>query len=252
MIVKSYAFTHSALAQFSEEERVALFHLGHLHNELLWSQKHLRVWNNRQGEIEPETNGRVFAFVSSIARFAGQLRETYKAIRVDYFSTQLSKKYHARLTPQTQAALDSLGRYYAGRNMVMEIRDKLAFHFDGAEFKNHIATLSPNQPHRFLIGEHSGNTFFEFAHNVNASCLLALSGEADTEAAMTRLVTEVIGDVADWTFRFITEFIILVLRETQGVAAEITLQNVPLDSDVHLPFFTRASARSDATAVAVP
>ena len=133
----------------------------------------------------------------------------------------------------------------------MEIRDKLAFHFDRVEFKSHIATLSPSQPHRFLIGDHAGNTFFEFAHDVNARCLLALSGEADTETAMTRLAKEVVGDVADWTFLFLTEFLILVLREAQGVAGEITLQNVPLDSDVHLPFFTRLRVQSDAIVVPV-
>lgn len=240
MRLRSHAFVHSALANLSENERVALFHLGHLHNELLWSQKHLLwVWHNRREESEPETNTRVFAFVSSIARFAGQLVEANNAIESHYYGTQLSRRYHGLLSVETQQALASLRRYFGNTNLITKIRNNFAFHFDVSQFRTHVAALPSTHPHRFLIGEHGGNTFFEFAHNVHAQALLSLADATNVENALERLSREVAGNIPDWIFAFITEFILAIFRQTNGVAAEITLQNVPNDSEIHLPFFTQ-------------
>ena len=44
-------FNNSEINQLSEKERIALFQFGHLHNELMWTQKHLLwVWNQPQNE----------------------------------------------------------------------------------------------------------------------------------------------------------------------------------------------------------
>src|SRR5688572_7706349 len=96
-------FRHSDLGRFSDEERIALFQLAHLHNELLWAQKHLLwVWHIPPNEAGPAVDGRIFAFVSCMGRFAGILRETYKAIDSVYYKSRLSKAYHSKLTSEPE------------------------------------------------------------------------------------------------------------------------------------------------------
>jgi hypothetical protein len=233
-------FKHSELQRFSTEERVALFQLAHLHNELLWAQKHLLwVWHQPDGEEGPAIDGRVFAFASCMGRFAGILRETYKSVDTVYYKSRLSKSYHSKLTPSARDALDSLRRYYSGRNAVMDIRDKLAFHSDSTMFSEHIQTLANDRTHQFVIGENAANTFFGFAHDANVACLLALSGATGVEEAMNKLHDEIVGSVADWTFEFLTNFLLLVLQETAGDRGELDIK-VPKDESVLLPFFTEA------------
>jgi len=238
MKLSLFQFQHSQLARFSTEERIALFQLAHLHNELLWAQKHLLwVWHQPPGEEGPAVDGRIFAFVSSMGRFAGILRETYKVIDSVYYGSRLSKLYHQKLPLVARDALDSLRRYYSRRNAVMDIRDKLAFHSDSSMFDAYIQTLTDDQTHQFCFGERADNTFFSFAHAANTACLLALSGATGVEEAMVKLHEEIVGSVADWTFHFLTTFLLMVLQETAGKRTEIEV-SVPKDDNVFLPFFT--------------
>lgn len=231
-------FPHSSLSRFSAQERVALFQLAHLHNELLWAQKHLLwVWRQPLDEKGPALDGRAFAFVTCMGRFAGLLRETYKAIDVVYYGSSLSKTYHHKLPKEASEAIDSLRRYYSHRNMVIDIRDKLAFHSDSDLFTNYVQALGDCRMHQFVIGDHAANTFFTFAHEANSAHLLALSGAEGTEEAMGRLHEEIVTSVADWTFSFLTAFLIIVLKDTEAQRQEIDIP-VPRDDTVFLPFFT--------------
>ncbi|WP_414665160.1 hypothetical protein [Horticoccus sp. 23ND18S-11] len=239
MKITAFTFEHSELSKLTADENVALFQLAHIHNELTLSQKHLLwVWN-RDGEgVGPDLDARIFAFTSSIARFAGQLREAYKAIDRVYYGSTLSRDYHSQLSTRSQEALVSLKRYFSSRSVVMDIRDRLAFHHDIDLLKQTLSAFDPSEEHAFYFGEGAGNTFFGFAHHATAITLIGLSRESDVDRALIRLAEEVVGSVADWTFHFISDIISLVLQKTSGRKSEIMLNGVQSDDKISVPFFS--------------
>jgi len=204
----------------------------------MWTQKHLLwVWNQPQNESDQALDGRIFAFISTIGRFAGLLRETYKAIDKIYFKTQLSKKYHAQLDSKAKDAIKELKKYHSKKNLIREIRNKLAFHSDFNLFGSYLSDISDDSVYQFYSGEHAGNNFFKFAHDANAACMLDLTGATDVDKAMTILRKEVVGVVADWTFEFLTSFLILILQNTSRIREDVDFE-APLDDKIVLPFFT--------------
>jgi len=68
---------------------------------------------------------------------AGKIHECWKLIRVRYFGTGLSKKYHSIILAETKADLRELQRYFkSGSNIIARIRNEAAFHYSNADVRD--------------------------------------------------------------------------------------------------------------------
>jgi hypothetical protein len=135
------------------------------------------------------------------------------------------------LSTKAEASLEELKKYFGRRNLVTEMRKKMAAHADIEEIRNAYRTLPHDEMLVDYISENRGNCLYYSSElvRIKAMCQLAhLSG--DPQKAVNQILKE-INRVSklfgDFTLEFMKAFMVKYVMVTSGDIDTIVIDNCP-------------------------
>ena len=233
-------FSKKHLDQLPKEEKVFFVQLTHLLDELSILSKCVVFASNAiEVKQEVEKTAQRMQALFFIRILAGKIYEGWQMFHASYFSSQLSQKYDKLLSNSASGSIEELKRYFAKNNLIYEIRNKYAFHYDRKNVENQLNHIAQDETLSMLISEHQGNNLFSFSDAIINSSILNYINPNDQQKAMDTFVEEVLPKVCKWFQNFGYGFIELIIKNLESNCEEIELEVVPTIEDVKLPYFVR-------------
>jgi hypothetical protein len=144
------------------------------------------------------------------------------------------------LSNTSRDILNELKGYFSKTNIIHDIRNKYAFHYDRQRVQEEIQSVPQDAMQMMFVAEHSGNCLFAFADTMINSSLLNAIDSANPSQAVDVLIEEIAVKVCRWFQDFghgCVEVLCKQLGEKSTTDGEI--QNVPINDDVGLPYFVQ-------------
>lgn len=233
-------FSKKHLDQLPKEEKVFFVQLTHLLDELMILSKCVIFASNtieaKQGAEKSAQRTQALFFIRILA---GKIYEGWQMLNTSYFSSQLSQKYDKLLSNLASESIEELKRYFAKNNLIYEIRNKYAFHYDRKNVEDQLNHITQDETLSMLISEHQGNNLFAFSDTIINSSILNSINPNDQQKAMDTLVEEVILKVCKWFQNFGYGFVELIIEKLRFDCEEIELEDIPAIEDVKLPYFVK-------------
>ncbi len=228
------------------EERAVFLTFAHIMNEVN-ALLRASVWSaNFSSPVQAIGDGQVSLTLMFIKLLAGKLNEAWQVINGAYFSKQLSREYHTRLSTRGRDALAEIKRYFSGQlNKVQVIRNSDAFHYSPAELASVLPSVSEPLT-SYMQHESPQNDLFYFAEAVAAEALFQSIGMDNNNDTLYKLVDELFKLCASFANFFYD--IMGTALEKLGQSAWLSgAEEVKFDSlmkfnDVHIPWFTERDA----------
>jgi len=233
-------FSKKHLDQLPKEEKVFFVQLTHLLDELsILSKCVIFVSNAIEGKQGVEKTAQRMQALFFIRILAGKIYEGWQMFRASYFSSQLSQKYDKLLSNSASESIGKLKRYFDRSNLIYEIRNKYAFHYDRENVENQLNCITQDETLSILISEHQGNNLFAFSDTIINSSILNSINPNDQQKAMDTFVEEVILKACKWFQNFGYEFVEFIIKNFEFNCEEIEFEVVPTIEDVKIPYFVR-------------
>jgi hypothetical protein len=232
-------FNRLELDKLQIDEQVFFVQLAHLINELTILQKFVIFSVNIvKSSTGVRRTAQVIQTLFLIRTMAGKLNEGWQMMARSYFGSKLSQAYDNKLPDAAKNSLEELKKYFSKSNIINEIRNKYAFHYDNEKIKEVIRYIPNDYMQTMFISEHSGNCLFAFADTIINNSLLNAVNSADPHQAIDRLFEEIAVKVCRWFQDFGHGWVEAVCRELEFKSTtDIELQDVPSIGDIGLPYF---------------
>ncbi|MCK4325610.1 hypothetical protein KAW55_02520 [bacterium] len=238
-------FLKKHLKQLSKEEEIFFVQLTHLLDELMILSKCVIFSSNaietKQGLEKTAQSTQALFFIRVLA---GKIYEGWQMLHASYFSTQLSQEYDKLLSGLASESIEKLKKYFAENNLIHEIRNKYAFHYDRKNVEDQLNRVAEDETLSMLISEQQGNSLFAFSSTIINSSILNSINPKDQQKAMDALVEEVILKVCKWFQNFGYGVVELIIEKLRFDCEEIELEDVSTIEDVELPFFVEKGNQS--------
>ncbi len=238
--------TGKELQALPKDDRVLLIQLAHLANTIIVLQKWMIFCSNRSesGSIHAAAETTQQMLVMRI--LSGVLYEGWQMLSQSYFGTQLSKKYHSRLSKEDQECLKTLKCYFRKKeNPIKRVRNRFAFHFDRGAVESELKLVPPDARYHFYLSEFQGNSLYYLSEElVGLGMLRALEDIVDATdvSGILRCLFKDLVSISSTFARFIGAWLVLIVRDylpgvTRDDLAPIHVPDVlPLDK-IRIPFF---------------
>jgi hypothetical protein len=145
----------------------------------------------------------------------------WEVVRSGWNGDQLGKKFYPLLS-KGRTAYDELKKYFGGPNLVANIRDHFASHYETGFLPRILSELPDSDVFHFVSSKTPVNTFYSFAENVRNVALIATSderGQDETlswEEARARQAVQTLyaeaGNVSEKLETFLDDLLPLILR----------------------------------------
>ena len=237
--------TKSKIQSASADDQALFLTIAHVVNEINALLRAAEWSSDFSSPIQAKVDGQITLSLMFFKLLAGKLNEAYQVIQGAYFRSALSKTYNARLQPDAVNALNALKKYFDRENNVHRIRNNFAFHYSHEELRQVFPSVSETLV-VYMQRDGAPNNLFYFAEVVTAEALFRTIGIPNNEDALTTLSSELI-DVAS-NFATLFDDLIGAFLETlgqdawQAQAQPVVFDELPLFDDIHIPWFTNASA----------
>jgi hypothetical protein len=245
MHVNLLTMDRARLSGVPEVERTFVFGIGHIANEVNVLQK-LLYWTAPSEDEDPQSKKAHSTQALTIAKvLSGKLAEGWQFLEKAFFATKLSATYEPKLEAEGAAALSNLKRYFGRKNLVVDIRNKLAFHYSAEHMRSGFELVPSSEDWSILVAESSGNTLYYAADLVANYALLHLVQPSDPWNGLDKLLHELI-PVSRWVSDLAAScwvvFTDAYLTDSQGAIPvhDINIEGAPALSDVHVPFFVES------------
>jgi len=185
-----------------------------------------------------------------IARlFGGKLREAWEALEKFYFRNKLSKRYDAELSPEGTRGLAQLKKYFSGKNILYDLRNRFAFHYDAPA--EEITTKIDETDEGSLVvylAEDVGNSLYSFADLLVNQVMVDAIAPGDLQKGLDRLFEEMLA-VSRSFLDFIGGCMMAIADQHLGPSfakAEVVNILEPTEFDkVSLPYFLADARRKE-------
>ncbi len=246
MKVRRYALTVESLCAVSPEERSFLLMAGHMQNELHSLNKVFVCMlaadeSSNTSSLEHQANGLQAMIYARI--LAGKLLECWEALRTVYFGSRLSRTYARTIPAEAGASLGRLKRYFGRPNLIHDVRNGFAFHYDARAFERHWREAAEESNFDFILGGANGNNLYLASEIVANLAMLETIAVGKREEALNAFFSE-IQLVAKQLCNFLDGVMLPILERCLGpdiLALSVDEEIFPARSlsDVSLPFFFR-------------
>jgi hypothetical protein len=235
-------FKRSELDKLPIDEQVFFVQLTHLINELTILQKYVIFSaNTMSSSTGIQRSAQTIQTLFLLRAMAGKLNEGWKILKKSYFGAKLSKSYDNVLSHTAKDSLEELKKYFTKNNIIREIRNNYAFHYDSEKVKEEIKHIHQDEVQTVFVSEDSGNCLFAFADTIINRSLLNAVNAADPYQAMDTLVEEIAVKVCRWFQDFGHGWVEAVCRKLGFKSTtDVEMQNVPAIGDIGLPYFVAA------------
>lgn len=173
MEIKQIKITKKQLQSMPEEDQTLLVLLGHIANELSILHKFLIFSSARDGSSGIESQVRVAHFILIARLYVGKLLESRNLLNKIYFGTKLSLKYDTTLSAEGKKCLDKIKKYFSNKNLISDIRNSYAFHYDVARLKPQLDQFGDNEEFDILIGGPFANNYYLISEEIISKAMLA-------------------------------------------------------------------------------
>ncbi|MDO9527865.1 MAG: hypothetical protein Q7J27_01765 [Syntrophales bacterium] len=232
-------FSKAQLDRLPKKDQVFFFQLTHLLDELMILQKCLIYAGNtiasKEGVAKTAQRTQALFFIRTLA---GKINEGWQILRASYFAKKLSQRYDNLISASARQSLEEIKRYFREDNLINELRNKYAFHYDRQKVKDQIDRITRDEVLSMFISEHQGNNLFAFSDTMVNWSILNLINPNDPQKAMDTLVDEIIQMCARFQ-NFGHGFIELIIRKLGFNCVELEIANVPLVEYIELPYFVK-------------
>lgn len=185
-------------------------------------------------EFESKAQNAQAFFVFTI--LAGKLYEGWEMVKRDFLSKGLRQKYFDLLPEDGREALNYLGKYFSGQNIIWKIRNKFAFHYGLEEIKEE---LKANKDENFelILSNFTGNSLFYFANTIVGSAIIG-DADKDPQIAMEKMIGDII-KISKYFQTFLNHAMVFAMGKYDINKNYITfkLSDVPDLNTVRVPFF---------------
>ncbi len=235
------SLSREALQKISKNERRLFFCLAHLLNEVTALHKLVAWTSDYSSERKAEVYGQVTFSFLFLKVLAGKLKEGWELLRGSFFASKVSQSYDGALSKEGQAALNELKRYFAGTNIINQIRNNYAFHYSPERMDDTLAEV-PDDLEVYIDEGPKINSLFYFAEVLaNQSMINDLFPDGDKKA-FERFFNE-IPEVAGWFLDFAEAFMLSFIERHEPAMWKEAAKAARLDDlrafwDVKLPWFT--------------
>ncbi len=120
----------------------------------------------------------------------GKIHECWVILKNQYFGKALQKKYHRKLDAEARAVLETMQKYFTDPNLIRQVRNKFAFHYDVGQIAKGYATLKADEPLDIYLSKSQANTLYAFADVIAGHSMLETIKRGDTAKAMGQLISE--------------------------------------------------------------
>ncbi len=242
-MVSTLLAEESYLQAMTSEERVLLFGLTHLADEVRAFQK-LYLWSvqGRHNSV-PESEGELFMSLLLVRSLAGKMFEGYHKIFVKcFFDTPLQAKYRKLINTEGKRALTAMQRYFEkSDNLAGIIRNQFAFHYSPKKYERMLPKLKEDLK-LYIQNNGSANNLYYFAELLVTVALLREIPVRGNKAALRRLNT----DMEKITRQFVVACDALISsligaytpKIWKANATPITIANLKPFEEIELPWFS--------------
>lgn len=245
------------ILRLPEKDRRLLLGIAHMMNEVmvLWRAAH---WSRiRREDSDHVTKGQLATQFFYLRMLAGKEWEAWEMLHQSFFPVKvLSEGFRDSGSPEGQAALAALKKYFNGPNLAKNLRNKLSFHYAPEEIDDALAKVGDDVGLHFdMYVEDEGkfNTLYYFAEELVAHATIARTGLVGS-AAITKLEDELV-TVSGHFVGFGESLVSFLLKRNDIRLARrredaIDLGALPSFATYRLPYFTdpteaRQSLRSN-------
>jgi len=199
-IVEELTFKHSDLVHLHEDAQCAFFQAAILLTDLrffdLALHEHFQFLKKPANRHTLEI-GVYFSQVTLLfSHLGGILCEANNVLRQSYFSSNVSREFDSKLSPESKAALSRIKAYFSKRdNLATVIRNNFGFHYDRARIADFIGSFPPDWDHRTYLTGCLNNAFLEFGQICSLNALCKATGASDSHEGLLRLFKELHGQL---------------------------------------------------------
>jgi hypothetical protein len=236
------SFTKAQLAAVPEAERNLFVLLGHAANELAIMAKlfHFAAGNHSDNPVIEKAENAQALLLGRL--LTGKIHEFWELVRTGYFGTAISRTYRNDLPPETQVALEAMGRYFGQDNLIARVRNSHAFHYDVRQIAEGFRTLGDDEPLVAYLSQMNPNSLYAFADTISGRAMLENVSPGDPALAFNALITETSRAIG-WINEIAGGLMVAFLTRHLGGnmyalgAREVQIEGAPNSQDVSIPYF---------------
>lgn len=220
----------------TEEEKVFFIQAGTVLNEVNILIK-LLIISNKESENSVVAKAQHSQTIFFMSLLSGKLWECWIFLHKAYFKSKLAKKYESILSNEGQESLKELKTYFGKDNLIKNIRNKLAFHYDTQEVTDQIPAILLDQIPEIYLAESQGNSLFYISDILRLKTILEYTGNSDAKVAKEALFSEILR-IAELFVQFIYHCLVAMIGNHENIELEkVNIGNIPNINDISLPYF---------------
>jgi hypothetical protein len=242
MQLHHFQLTRKQLDAIPEAERTLIVLLAHAANELSVLGKMLHFSSISLGEHSLLIQARNAQFLALGRLLTGRIYECWKLLQSAFVQTRLSKAYEPRFDEKARDALEALKKYFGRTNLIENVRNKFAFHYDPDQIAAGYATLSDGDPLDVYLSKTNANTLYVFADTIVGRSLMENISPSDHTKSIAALLDETSAAIA-WLNEVIGACLLTCLELHVGGnlyslgAQAVEIDGAPDWKNIPLPFF---------------
>lgn len=244
MKIYSIPVTKAKLDKIPEIERAFYIHMGHLRNEFMVLVKLLKWSINTVSDDPILTDVNVSQTFIFTRLLAGKLLEGWQLVHKAYFATKLPLSIESNLADKTKDALKELKKYFGKKNVIDDVRNQFAFHYDPQRIRQQLSSVEETDELKIYVTESDANLFYQISEIIVGSAMLEAVEQGDFIAATKKFTKEVM-DVSVQFTTFCDGCLIYMTKIYLGETAEeldmeeIEIPDPPNTDEIQLPFFSK-------------
>jgi len=172
-------------------ERSLFILLGHLHNDITILMKLLESIIETKTSIQVEKEGNLTQRLLILKTMIGKLNEGWELIKKGFYGSKISFEYEPLLSEKEKKVLNSLKKYFSKKNIVNNIRNSFAFHYDFDSFKTDLDRFLPSHEELYVYAGPCYNYGFYFFSEIAINWKMLLSIDKNIELAWEKIHTEI-------------------------------------------------------------
>lgn len=237
-----FKLTKAQLIQIPLAERNLLVMLAHAANEISVMAKFFHFCSGNKSDIhvlEQAENSQALLLGRMLT---GKLYEFWKLLHSGYFASSLSRIYNDAIDDAGRQALESMRRYFGRDNLIENVRNGHAFHYDIKKIQNGFNSLEETESLDIYLAKANANSLFAFADTIAGRAMLEAIAPGDPAKALTDLLTE-ISLAVGWVNVVIGSLMVACLERNLGGnlyslgARIIDIEGAPSSQVVRIPYF---------------
>lgn len=241
LTLRKIGLTGKQLRSVPEDKQVLLVQLGHVYNTIQMLQLFL-VFTGKTYADDTKQKAAV-AQNTLIARIlASSYFEAWRVLEQSFFGTKLSAEYVPKLSVDSQQCLKRISKYFSGKNVVAEARNRFGFHFDRNDTIAELGRVVDTDAYDIFLSTTRGNSLIYLSEEVAGMSLLAAVQDVKTVSTLLEAQNALFRDIVDLSKdfqRLIEEVAALIVVEVKPNFTETTIEvtDVPELAEVSIPFF---------------